>query len=401
MYLRKRILLDPAATEPAGATVTPDADPSTKVTTDSSPSVRLEDGTKIELPEGVTPRQPTKDDDFQEDLHDDFEKVLDGGTPKSSPKERADEVKELDKKAKEARAQEKNLTTKVKPTEPAKPQSDVNARDYSDLPDEVKPLFQKMSNDAFARLKPMFLEHRAQKDLIESQKRDLEAARKGQVNIPENWYDNPNAFTLLPEAQTLEADFATANAIERHWNEQLMKIESGEDWQDLDFDPKTGRLVKGAPQPANTAAKVSVLGNWQMAKDQVKDVQASYIKLRDSFKERHTTIVNSFNERVDHYLPMFKDKEHAFTKQLAPALDLFPKAYQNHPVTVACAKLMIVNQSLMQYVKQLETEKSKTVAKSADIKKAGPTSADLGTGTMAARPADITMDDFAREGVSL
>jgi hypothetical protein len=207
---------------PTTTTLTPDGVP--VITASNAPVVdkgaAATDATKVvETPSKEAPVSTTPDESTTS--IDDFQSVIDA-VPSSKSKEelKKEELKKEDVPAKE----EKKVTTTTE--QPPKPKEEsvktversdgtkVVARDYLDVPAEVKPLLERMSNEAFNYFKPLVLElPKLQKKLTDSEAVVTEL-KKGRP--PENYQEHPLGYILSPEFSKAANDAKEAEIVYNH-----------------------------------------------------------------------------------------------------------------------------------------------------------------------------------------
>src|SRR5256885_3429014 len=169
---------------------------------------------------------------------------------------------------KERGIETEKLAEKAKPAEKAKeeqqaitkPVKVIYHRDLSKIPEKDHHLFKNMSIDSFKRLQPIYLDYNRMKKEYEETKKEKEAL-ENQVKSkpPASVYGHPRAFMLSEDYQQKSVNNEAAQGILDHWQLQMIKLESGEKWQDIDIDPKTGNFVLGQPQEPTPEAKLRIL----------------------------------------------------------------------------------------------------------------------------------------------
>jgi len=87
------------------------------------------------------------------------------------------------------------------------------SRDFSGLPDEVIPLFKKMGNESFAKLKPIFIEHSQLKDVVKQKDAKIAELQKGVPVLPDHYFEHPQGYLLDPTFAQEEANTDLANKI--------------------------------------------------------------------------------------------------------------------------------------------------------------------------------------------
>lgn len=168
------------------------------------------------------------------------------------------------------------------------------------IPKEQWPLFRKMGNESFNHVKEIIKQQRA----TEAELTTLKKAPPQQSNtLPASYYEHEDGYTLHPEVRKAQQTAQQANYELQHWQNQFMKIEAGEDWQDLDIDAKGHYVTKD--MQASSQAKLAVLNYIQQAK-QILNEQSGYVNnVRQQWKQMHQQYVNSFKQAEDSYFPQY------------------------------------------------------------------------------------------------
>ena len=168
------------------------------------------------------------------------------------------------------------------------------------IPKEQWPLFRKMGNESFNHVK----------EIIKHQ-RNTEAELATLKKVPAQ-----NSNTLHPEVRKAQSTAQQANYELQHWQQQFMKIEAGEDWDDLDIDGKGNYVTKS--MQSSSQAKLAVLNYMQQAK-QILGEQSQYVNtVKAQWKQYHQQYVNGFKQAEDSYFPQYakaQDNQYISTMQ--------------------------------------------------------------------------------------
>ena len=377
-------MADPNKTqEPAGATMPVlDGGANVEVTTTPAPPA-----TPVVEPQVVDP--PEKKEEPKEEPFPDFNEFLD---PRL-----VDKVKEP----------EKPVTPVVTPPAPAP--TEPAKRDYSDLPPEVQPLFKSMSNDAFNKLKPIYLNaQKLEQAKVEAERRIAELSAN---RLPENYYENDRAFVLTPEFTQAAQAAQRASAIKQHWNDQLVRIRTGEDIQNLTVNEKGEMQVSGPIKvtPQIEAQVLSLLSQAQTAEAQHSAVLE---QLAAQHKTKHTEAKSWLAQYEKESFSHFDDPKNEIARKMAEdTVRQFHSAYRSNPLALPLAKAMVSLTGLANMVRALQqqaaapkaaatTVNGKPVSQ-ADVRAAGPTATGMASGGKSS-DSTITLEDFERvmQGVS-
>lgn len=360
----------------AGATVTEVEQPPSNVT-------QTKEETPSEQPQEEQDPAIDKSPEFNNKINlEAFEKEFDTGIEKTPEK------KEEPKKEEPAKVE-------------AKPKIGRPAleRDFSDLDDDEKLIFQKMSNEAYAKLYPLYKEHKTLKPQLETQSKRIAELEKNA--LPANYYQHPNGFILSPEFNQLSEELQVSQVVENHWRTQLKKMEAGEDWQDLDITDD-GKFKLSEPKPSDGSSKVDVLSYYQHAISQRQQAEKNIKGLVDTFGQRHGKLSSFVKTDIeDRFFPMYKDEilKKPESKEVVAALDrvkaAFPEELQNDLLIGTVSKQAVLIQTLVKALKEVDESKGadKLRADNKSIEQPKP-----GMAAVAAKPSKtVTIDDFRKE----
>jgi len=245
----------------------------------------------------------------------------------------------------------------------------------------------------------------AKEQAINERDEALKLAQQGRTKVPESYYENPYAFTLLPEYHAAAFNVTLAQKVEAHWAEQHRKIANGENWNDIEevYD-KAGNLID--VKPSKTVYKPDGDGQHHVfrylnhAERQMEKLVAERDQIARSFQQTHQQRVGKLQEvERELFNPQKWDaKDTAESKTLegvrAGLRDL--GVAETNPLYNLLAKtgaaLIMERQWRQAQMKKVDTQK----AIAADVKKAGPTGSATvgGGGKKVANGDDITIDDF-------
>lgn len=208
----------------------------------------------------------------------------------------------------------------TKPAAPTQPQPDVtkapvppapesrdSVLDKLGIPAESRGLFKAMANTSFDyvvnRLQELQTVNKAKAELEQR----VSTLSQSRVELPKTWYEHQDAFTLHPEYNTNLQQYQQAMREEQHWRNQLIRIERGERWQDLEVDAKG--VVRTVEKEPTTEDKYAVTEWWNNAKAQARGAEANIHQLRDTFGARHNAMRQGIQARADKFFPQFVDEK--------------------------------------------------------------------------------------------
>jgi hypothetical protein len=291
----------------------------------------------------------------------------------------------------------KDLSENVVPTKvpvAPEPKKDIPpARDLSDIAPEDAPLFKQMSNEAFSKLKPLYLEHKKLKDAITAKEAEVTKLKEGR--LPDSYFEHPEGFRFDPEYTQQESIVNSANFLVNHWREQLKAIRDGAaEFEAIVVTPEGKYAIE--KRPADSAAEADILLYYNNAQHALINAKAETAKFQSTFKEKFNGTKKWVSDFESTAFALF-DKEEG--KQLAKAVEdtvnSFPAAIRQSLAARLLAKSLVTNQQQFNIIKQLASSPNLEVAKKEDKAKAGPTSAETMSGAGSGE-SEVTIDAFER-----
>lgn len=334
--------------------------------------------------------KPLVADTKPEDMVTDFTKFLEESGESLPPSAQPDVTKPLETKP-EPEVKTADKTDILEDT--------TNKRDYSGIDESAVPLFKKMANKSFEALKPVYIEHKKQKELLAEKEKQIETLKKGA--LPDNYLEHERAYTLTPEFENAANTTIKAQMIVNHWAEQLAKIKQGDEtYQELHMNPQTGELYTSKPIKATKESEADVEKYLSATKEQHLKTQLSLKTLADSHSAKYQSNIQQlreFESKAFHHL------EGDNAKVVEPILKdiiekVFPPAFHNNPLVKGYAKAMYVINQLGEKLKNMPAPTNGAPATVTDKTKAGPTAADMaGSGTRTANGDMPTYDEIQAE----
>jgi hypothetical protein len=266
-------------------------------------------------------------------------------------------------------------------------------RDYSDIPVEVKPLFERMSNEAFNHFKPLLKEHETLqkkiKDLEENPPRPKDA-------LPENYYEHQNGFILSPEYIQYANSVNEAQSVVEHWKSQLDSVREGaKTYQGLVRDPNTKQIVLGPVQNVDNRTQSYLEQTFMGANTQSYSLSAKLNELQNSFAGKHTQALNDVRAFEKQMFPDFEDPKHPMNAVIQDTLRQINPVFRKNPLAILVAKYAVQAQTLITALNDAKKPAGTVVTnKVKDAQsKAGPTSSGVIQDTTSLKK-EITFDDF-------
>lgn len=226
---------------------------------------------------------------------------------------------------------------------PATPQL-PGSRDYSGLPPEDVVVFKQMGNAAYAKLRPIYDQHRA----FEASKGEREAKAAEQEKLinelkAQQFYGLEGAWQLDPEIKPLMEATSRLNAEAEFWQNQLVSIDRGDKIQLLKVgaDGKPFVTEPLDPQPEHRAAIIRGMNDAQALYRQATAETQNAVQ---NFKARY----QSWDQQIDTIREQTFGK---FEKSLAPyrdkMLESFPQAVRHQPIyKFAADSVLVIGQLL-------------------------------------------------------
>lgn len=264
---------------------------------------------------------------------------------------------------------------KLPPTAKVKPIVDEDLKSL--VPESALGLFKKMDNSArqwvVAELK------RGAKEREELKSKLSVAEKKGSNNLPENWFEHEEAYTLSPEYKQIQIQQNRISAIEKHYREQLIAIKEGEDWFDL-VQNKDGSISQ-VKQKASPQADALVMTRLNDASAFLRELEKQDGAFRQAFK---TSVVNNragVKQLEDEYFPQYADDTEFSNNEDAKSIktQLQSLGVHNDRLAGVLTKLYAF---AMEQVREVENLKKATeVSKKIVTPKNGPTGDEINKGS--------------------
>lgn len=356
----------------------PNASPNTQVQDDLPSNIQ-------NLPE-VDPNEPAGETDDTVNL-DAFLSLKNTEVPEVKPPEQPVE-KQTDVQK-----------TNPPPVVPVLPQKQVEQRDYSGLDETDVPLFKNMSNDAFRKLKPVYLEHKKLADEIKARDAKIAELEKGVTKIPDSYYEHPQSFVLTPEFVEATNTYTNAQQLNNHWQQQLASIRKGAaTFKNIELVDNKWQLVE---RDADAEAEVHIIAQLTESRQALIGAQQNLRNLSSTHQNRVKESTSWVMQKEGEYFPVFDKPE--FKEKYEPVIQdtikKLPAPFQRSPLARLLAKSLItnfeLNNVLQNYLKQ-NPQPSKP-GKPNIQKQAGPTAGDVGASNgNDGNGSEVTFEDFEK-----
>jgi len=280
---------------------------------------------------------------------------------KDEPKEGEDKVtKEEDKETPEA---EEDL----KEEEPAP----KKGRDYTNLPPAVVKALKGMNNQQYAKVAPAIRSFydEAVKAIATATEVKKAAEAKGP---PSSWYENPNAYQLTEDYQTNARELGQIDRESRFYQQQLINIKSGKEYQIITgYDAQGNALLSQLQKPTNEA-EVLIADGLQDLRAQRNQKAGAINELQRSFKDRYTRSAASIKEQVDSFINKMEEGLKPDPAKVKLMLDAIAPEHRNHPLAYGYGQMFGVLIKQAEEIQRLRGIKTNEARINNDKRRAGP-----------------------------
>jgi len=242
-------------------------------------------------------------------------------------------------------------------------QKDDKTRDYTEIDEKDVPHFKRMSNEAFAAFKPVYLEHKKLKsDLttkdteLTTTKEQLKKLKDEGPQLPDSYFEHPDSYLLDPAFRQNVQTLNMSQQILNHWQQQYDKVAEGAtEFDMLDVDPKSGQLVITGKIPANRGSEAKLLSYITHAQGQVNKVSTDVQVAAKTHNVKYSDNVKGITDLRTKYFTAFyntPENKAIYEPLVRQHLDSFPAAFRNSPVAVLAAEALVMSQVMAAMVKK-------------------------------------------------
>lgn len=316
----------------------------------------------VESEVAADPKLEVKPDASTESVnYDDFNKLKDAFVPKEP------DVKPVVQQAKP----EGQAAVVTKPAEVQKSDgTKAVARDYTGFEETESAFLKRMSNDAFAWVKPQLLERKNLAKVLSNKDAEIANLKSGKAQLPDSYFEHPQGFVLAPEYNDAANQLQRSDYVMKHWQKQLVNIRQGGNWQDLNFDAK-GNAILSQPVKATAEAEASVLGYINWAANQMQDKQRAVLSIEQGFRNRHSEAANGIKQIEKQYFAAYEDEKHPYMPVVKNLLSSLPAEFRNSPLAPLVAKAGAGVIQLLNVIKERDLTIAKVQKENDELKKAG------------------------------
>lgn len=261
------------------------------------------------------------------------------------------------------------------------------SRVFDGLADDEKPLFQQMSNAAYARIYPEWIKRQEAAEKISKLEKDLEVANA------KRYYEEDGAWELDPDVKSTKENLSGLDTEQAFWKEQYAAVEAGEKWYELVLD-KNGRLAYGKEQEPSAAAKAEILSKLTEVSTLRGQLKNRLDGLSSTFKQRHQSVSEGL-KKVDQEIfgSLDMTKPHIKTAY-ENHLKAFPRELQSNTMAQMLAKSRVVIEGLVSLLRSKEVSSNGKTAVRKVVTSQGPGPSG-GTGSSSGNDADRLARGFA------
>ncbi len=320
---------------------------------------------------GEQPKGPDMTVEFSDDLDTMPEPPKVEETPKTKvvefkvPEKKTTDTTKVEDKVAEAKVTDNkpNMLAKLK---------EKSTRDYTGFSDDQVKILKSMSNEAFAYVAPLL------------------KAPKQAAAPPTNqqFFQHPQAFVLHPYYQRITSVGQNADAEANAWMEQLVKIESGEEWTPLiGVDQKTGKFIYGDARKPSIQDKEAVRSSMMRCQQVSQGAKAQLQIMPQQFQQQANTDLQLINqERAKRFdwvadpklLDFEMDLDGIGKKKVGDIrndfVSLFPAYHRQTPGVEVAADLFVALQVYAQRLKEAESNATVQQTLKEEGKRVEPTS---------------------------
>jgi len=277
--------------------------------------------------------------------------------------------------------------------------SQGKARDYTGLDEEEKAIFEKMANNSYQKLYPIYLAHKKNEPPADIKEKLTTYERQLAEAEDRRWHDHPEAYRLSDEYREADEFHNTAQAISAHWQKQLEAVDGGAKEYFAVTQDREGNIVT-VKTPVTNATRADLTRRIFLSQADIQSAQAQLEKTKETHSKRYGGYKSTL-ESI--YEKNFKPHEALLKKAMDAHLESFPKWWRKTPEARLLAASLASNQI---FVDQLEGSRGASAANAvfeSAGKAAGPTQQDLQrggeqpTGKAITMPTEVEVKNFAAQ----
>lgn len=255
--------------------------------------------------------------------------------------------------------------------------------------DEIR-LFKDMSTPAYAKLYPLYLEHKKLKETYETDKQKYESELNALRS--QSSFDQEGAWKLTPEYEQISSTVQRLGAEADHWEQQLAAIEAGEPFTPIVLNAQ-GQPVLGQPQTASPMDKVKVMSALQKAHALHGQFSQNLQQFEGNYKNQHKSYLEglqSARKTIFNGADLTKLENAAKTK-----LELFPAYVRGKPEVKLLAEALVLVDGFKALLNQKTQATTTKTIQNKISSAAGPTAETIQSGAGGEAKVGDAMKQFA------
>jgi hypothetical protein len=270
----------------------------------------------------------------------------------------------------------------------------AKSRKFEGLTEDEVSIFKNMSQEAYEKLYPMYLDSKKSADRI----KELEETSKSLEN--RRWYEEENAYQLHPDFKSAQKLSDNLDTEEEFWQNQLTAVEKGEKWYKLSTNDK-GEYLYGEIQEPSPEAKSQIINNLTKVA-QYKTHAASKIEdIKSTFSDRYKKFNQGLTEVDKEIFGNLKfDSDPAIKTDYDTWLNRLPSEFRNQLPYQMLAKSAAVIGGLVKVLRSREAASVRKQAINTTVLQSGPgNGAAVASGGREARDYDRAFSDMTRKSL--
>jgi hypothetical protein len=273
------------------------------------------------------------------------------------------------------------------------------SRDYTGIPEADVPMFQRMSNEAYEKFRPMYDSFMKQTQEIATLKEQVSKIPQA-GRMPDSYYEHPAAYVLSPEYSQAVIEANEAQSVLEHWRLQLDEVRNGaQEYQTLVRDPQTGQIMYGAKVAVDQRTQSQLENIFMNANSQANTYQQKMGAIKETFARTHKSAIADLNAYEKAFFSPYEDPKHPMVPAIQDTLKQMHPSFRSNPMAPFVAKSIVTINALLNLLKAngQKTQQEKVKEKvTAAQRKAGPIATGAGAGTEEGKEDEVTMDDFLK-----
>ncbi len=221
------------------------------------------------------------------------------------------------------------------------------------------------------------------------EKENVELKNTGNNKLPQNYNEHPDAYIFNPEYKQAAGTISNLNTELGFYEKQLIQIEKGEDWNELNYNQETGEYSLGPVQKPTTEAKRDLENRLLNGRIMARDLHKTISGIKSQHVQQHQAYSKRFKEIENSYFPDFVDEakiDKDDGARIKASTEMLKNLGQgNNPLTPILAKTYTMLMKYANYIRSNE-ERFASIGKAPAKHETGPSSEVITQG--GARPAN-------------